>query len=602
MKGAQAPEPRTAGAAAPRLRVTPEPGAARRDAVAHTTGAGPTMNTRTHRTGPGLLVLAFLAAACAGEEAPQPDAAEQDNVTTVDIDSRLSQYVTVRLSADVSHLSEADQEVVRLLIEAVEPMDSVFWKEALGEDRKVELRQRIQDPDVWRYVEINYGPWDRLAGNESFIEGVGPKPTGANFYPPDMTDEEFEAAAEANPDLRSLYTLVRRREGGLVPVPYHQVFEAEHLEAAEKLLAAAAEATDPGLRRYLELRAEALRTDEYRSSDMAWLDMRENPIDVVIGPIETYEDQRYGLKAAHEGFVLLKDMEWSDRLQRFAAMLPELQRGLPVPEEYRQEQPGTDSDLNAYDVVYYAGDANAGSKTIAINLPNDEEVQLAKGTRRLQLKNAMRAKFDEILVPIAGVLIAEDQRDHVTFDAFFSNTMFHEVAHGLGIKNTITGQGTVREALQEHASAIEEGKADVLGLYMVTELHEEGELGDAALEDYYTTFLASIFRSVRFGASSAHGRANMVRFNYFQEHGAFTRDEATGTYSVDMDAMRAAMEGLSELLLTLQGDGDYAGAGQLLTEMGVVPPALQTDLDRLAEQGIPVDIVFEQGVDVLFGG
>jgi hypothetical protein len=259
--------------------------------------------------------------------------------------------------------------------------------------------------------------------------------------------------------------------------------------------------------------------------------------------------------------------------------------------------PGTDTDLNAYDVVYYAGDCNAGSKTIAINLPNDEEVQLAKGSRRLQLKNAMRAKYDEILVPIADLLIAEDQRAHVTFDAFFANVMFHEVAHGLGIKNVLGGDGTVREALAEHASALEEGKADVLGLYLVTQLMQKGEL-DGELMDGYVTFLASIFRSVRFGASSAHGKANMIRFNYFERMGAFQRD-ADGRYSVDAERMAAAVEALSRDILTLQGDGDRAGAGRMVAELGVVGPTLQSDLDRLSTAGIPVDVVFEQGVDVL---
>ncbi len=287
--------------------------------------------------------------------------------------------------------------------------------------------------------------------------------------------------------------------------------------------------------------------------------------------------------------------------QRFAQYLPELQAGLPVPEAYKKETPGTDSDLNAYDVVYYAGAANAGGKTIAINLPNDEEVQLAKGTRRLQLENAMRAKFDKIMVPIADELIAADQRSHLTFDAFFQNTMFHEVAHGLGVKNTINGRGTVRTALKQNASAMEEGKADVLGVYMVEQLFDRGALTEGSVEDNYVTFLAGIFRSVRFGAADAHGKANMVRFNYFKDHGAFTRDDATGTYRVDYDGMKQAIDSLSALILTLQGNGDYEGVDKLMTEQGVVPPQLQADLDRVDKLGIPRDIVFEQGESVLFG-
>jgi hypothetical protein len=542
----------------------------------------------------GVLTALLAVAACApSDESPAESASPMQAL--------VDQYATVRLTSDLAVLSENDREVVRLLIEAVQPMDDVFWMQAYG-DKEAALALAGGDAATRRYIEINYGPWDRLRDNQSFVAGIGPKPAGANLYPADITKEEFEAAVATNPELKGLYTLVRRADdGSLTAVPYHQAFEAQHAAAAAKLREAAQLASDPGLANYLNLRATALETDEYQPSDMAWLDMKDNPIDVVIGPIETYEDGLYGYKAAHEGYVLIKDMEWSQRLSRFAALLPSLQEGLPVDAAYKAETPGTDADLNAYDVVYYAGDSNGGSKTIAINLPNDEEVQLAKGTRRLQLKNAMRAKFDEIMVPIADALIADDQRSHVTFDAFFANTMFHEVAHGLGIKNTLNGRGTVREALQEHASPMEEGKADVVGLYMVKQLYDRGELTEGTLEDNYVTFLAGIFRSVRFGAASAHGQANMVRFQYFQEAGAFSRDDATGKYRVDFPAMGRAVDGLSQLILTLQGDGDYAGVDQLMREKGMVPAELQAELDKLDSLGIPRDIVFEQGWSVVSG-
>ena len=452
----------------------------------------------------------------------------------VDIDQRLAKYVPVRLTTDVGQLSDKQKQMIPVLIEAARIMDELFWYEAYGQ--KDSLMEALTNESLRRYVTINYGPWDRLEGNEPFIYGVGPKPAGANFYPADMTKEEFEAAQLEGKS--SLYTFLRRDEGGkLKVVPYREQFAEQVGKAAGLLRQAAALADNEALKNYLNLRADALLSDEYQASDMAWLDMKDNQIDVVIGPIETYEDQLFGYKAAHECYVLVKDMEWSQRLEKYAAFLPELQKGLPVPAPYKTEEPGSDAQLNAYDVVYYAGDCNSGSKTIAINLPNDEEVQLAKGTRRLQLKNAMRAKFDKILVPIADVLIAEDQRQHITFDAFFANTMFHEVAHGLGIKNTINGQGTVREALKEHASALEEGKADILGLYMIKQLHDRGEL-DGDLKAYYTTFMAGIFRSVRFGASSAHGKANMIRFNYFAEKGAFERDANTGLITISWSRLQ----------------------------------------------------------------
>ncbi|MDH3699498.1 MAG: Zn-dependent hydrolase [Flavobacteriaceae bacterium] len=508
---------------------------------------------------------------------------------------RVNIYKNVKLTADLSSLSENDKKMIPLMIEASQIMDELFWYEAYG--KKDSLLLTISDPDTKAFVQINYGPWDRLANNEPFIEGIGQKPEGANFYPVDMTKEEFEAAELEGKS--SLYTFVRRdKDRNLKVVPYKEMF-AEQVEKAAALLRECAElAEDDGLKNYLELRAKALLTDEYQASDLAWMDMKTNGLDFVVGPIENYEDKLYNYKAAHEAYVLVKDKSWSERLAKYAQVLPELQRGLPVAEEYKSESPGTDADLNAYDVVYYAGDCNSGSKTIAINLPNDEEVQLAKGSRRLQLKNAMQAKFDHILLPIADVLIHPDQRQHITFDAFFANTMFHEVAHGLGIKNTINGKGTVRNALKEHYSALEEGKADILGLYMITQLHEKGEI-EGALNDYYVTFMAGIFRSVRFGAASSHGKANMIRFNFFNEYGAFIKDEATNTYKVDFEKLKEAMNALSEKILTLQGNGDYDGVAQLVDEKGKIGEVLQAELDRLSEKNIPVDIVFEQGVGVL---
>lgn len=542
------------------------------------------------------LAGSFLFSQCSSEQTAETTESDTTaQASGVSIEERLQKYTPVRLTTDLSTLSDKQKEMLRLLIQAGDLMNEPFWYEAYG--KADSLMAATESDQLDRYIQINYGPWDRLEGNEPFVEGVGQKPAGANFYPVDMSKEEFEAANL--PDKTSQYTLIRRNEAGeLITVPYHEQFAEQVQKAADLLKQAAELAEEPGLKKYLNLRAEALLTDNYQPSDLAWMDMKNNQIDVVIGPIETYEDQLFGYKAAHEAYVLVKDMDWSERLAKYAEFLPELQRNLPVEDRFKAEMPGSDADLNAYDVVYYAGDCNAGSKTIAINLPNDEEVQLQKGTRRLQLKNAMRAKFDKILEPIADLLIAEDQRKHITFDAFFANTMFHEVAHGLGIKNTINEKGTVREALKEHAGALEEGKADVLGLYMVTQLYDKGEL-EGQLEDYYTTFLASIFRSIRFGASSAHGRANMVRFNYFADKGAFTRDAETGRYRVDYEKMRQAMNDLSSDILVLQGEGDYEGVSQLVDEKGNVSDALQADLDRLAENNIPKDITFEQGVDVL---
>jgi hypothetical protein len=511
-------------------------------------------------------------------------------------EDRLARYTTVRLSADTASLTPRERRMLPLLVDAAREMNEIYWMQAFG-DRDSLLRS-IPDAATRRLAEINFGPWDRIDGNVPFVVGAGSKPAGANFYPRDMTKEELARAVQrVGPradSLKSLYTMLRRRPGGLLePVPYSRFFAAQNARAAAKLRQAAALADDAGLRRYLTLLATALTTDRYQPADLAWMDMKNNALDLVLGPIETYEDELFGYKASNEAFVLVKDRSWSKRLAKYAAQLPALQRGIPVEDRYKRERPGTDADLNAYDVVYVAGQANSGAKTIAINLPNDEQVQLKKGTRRLQLKNAMRAKFDRILRPIAQELIVDDQLPRVTFDAFFENVMFHEVAHGLGIKNTIDGAGTVRAALKERAGALEEGKADILGLYMIRQLNTQGEMGRESLEDNYVTFLASLFRSVRFGAGDAHGRANVVAFNFLQNAGAFTR-EANGKYRVDFAKMRGAADALSRRILTLQGDGDYAGVGALNAELGAIAPVLQGDLDLLKAKGIPVDVVYDQ--------
>ncbi len=518
-----------------------------------------------------------------------------------DIDMKLikqksDEFAPFTLTTDLNRLSLREREMLPLLFEAAQLMDYIYWKEAYGD--KQGLFEGLTHPDLIRLLEINYGPWERLGGNEPFVAGFGAKPAGAGFYPAGITKEEFNAWKE--PQKSGLYSIiVREPSSSLKVVPYHEAFREETEKAASLMRQAALLAEDPGLQRYLDARAEALLTDEYFESDMAWMDMKTNTIDFIIGPIETYEDQLFGYKAAHEAFILVKDAVWSQKLEKFSALLPYLQKALPVDQAYKTEIPGSGSDMNVYDVLFYAGDCNAGSKTIAINLPNDEKVQAAKGSRKLQLKNSMQAKFDKILVPIAGLMVAEDQRQHVKFDAFFENTMFHEVAHGLGMGVTLDGKSTVREALKDTYTSMEESKADILGLWCVYKLNEMGEFTDKDLMDNFVTFMAGIFRSVRFGAASAHGKANMIRFNYFQETGAFKKDSLLGTYRVNFEKMKDAMLSLSDMILRIQGDGDYGRANALILEKGVIREELQKDLDKISSAGIPRDIVFEQGVGVL---
>jgi hypothetical protein len=508
----------------------------------------------------------------------------------------LSTYIPVKLTTDLSQLTNSEKAMLPHLFAAADVMNEIFWIQAYGD--KEQLLNSISNPDLRNFAEVNYGPWDRLDDDKPFLDNVEIKPLGSNIYPADITKDEFEELGLK--DEKGQYSMVRRDEAGkLYTIPYTEFFRPQLEKASGHLMQAAEICEDTELKNYLELRAAALLSNTYDDSDIAWINMKSNTLDIIIGPTEHYEDKLYNYRTAYEAYILVKDKSWSKKLEKYASYLPELQANLPVDALYKQETPNSDAaQLNAYDVIFYAGDCNAGSKTIAVNLPNDEAIQLKYGTRRSQLKNAMKAKYDYILLPISDVLIAKEQRKHITFNAFFSNTMFHEVAHGLGIKNTVNGKGMVREALGEEFSALEEGKADILGLYMVTQLKEQGVLEEGELMDYYVTFLAGIFRSVRFGASSAHGKANMLRFNYFNQQEAFTRGK-NGMYSVNMEKMKEAIAGLSSKILKLQGDGNKDGVLALMKKDGTVSAALQKDLDRLTTADIPVDVVFEQGANVL---
>jgi hypothetical protein len=514
---------------------------------------------------------------------------------TEEMKANLAKFDEVTLTTDLGWLSGEERQIIGILIDAAAIMDDIFWMQAYGD--KQEFLASVTNEYAARYSMIHYGPWDRLNDNEPFIPGFGEKNPAAQFYPADMTVEEFEAWDD--PDKSSLYTIIRRdTDGGLMSIPYSEAYQEQHIRAAELMRSAAGLAADAGLKKYLNMRADALLSNDYQPSDFAWMEMKESNIDFVVGPIENYEDRLFGYKAAHEAFVLVKDPEWSARLAKYNAMLPALQAGLPVAPEYKAEMPGTDADMNVYDAIYYAGDCNAGSKTIAINLPNDPEIHLAVGSRKLQLKNSMKAKFDRILTPIATMLIDESQQKHITFDAFFENTTFHEVAHGMGVKNTINGKGPAREALKEQYSSLEEAKADIMGLYLVTRLYEMGEITSGEVMNNYVTFFAGIFRSSRFGAASAHGKANMLCMKYFGDNGAFVYQD-NGTYRVNLEEMKEAVVSLLGRILTIQGDGDYDAAKAWIESDGVMTDNLRNALGRVNAVGIPVDIVFKQGREVL---
>lgn len=520
---------------------------------------------------------------------------EKDVTNKSEIQLKVEEYAYVDLSSDLyPKLSENEKKLIPIFIQIADIMDDLFWKQTFGDKT---ILDTIKNSYTKEFAIINYGAWDRLDNNTPFIIGYGDKPLGCQYYPIDITAEEYAQYTDENK--ASLYTVLRRNEDGtLKTVWYKDEYKTEIAKVCELLDQAIAIAEDAGLKKYLIERKKAFLTDDYFASDMAWMDMKNSKIDFVFGPIENYDDKLNEAKASYEAFILLKDEERSKELAGFVAMLPDLQKELPCEPQYKAFVPGTSSDLNVYHAIYYAGDCNAGSKTIAINLPNDDRVQAAKGARRLQLRNSMQAKFDKILLPIGKLIIEPEQQKNLKFDAFFWNVTFHEVAHGLGVKQTINGKGSVDEAMGTEKTSWEEAKADILGLFMVCKLIEKGEIKEITKEDAITTYIAGILRSVRFGASSSHGKANMMCYNFMEQGGAFTRNE-DGCYHIDFEKAEQTVRDWAALILKTQATGDRTFAEKFRNENGQIMPALQKDLDNINAAGIPRDIRFNQGLKVL---
>lgn len=506
-----------------------------------------------------------------------------------ELKEKVESYAVVEVTSPLyDALSDNDKKIVAIFREAADIMDGLFWKQTFGDKTRIEALPEGYAKD---YAMINYGAWDHLDNNSPFLEGYGQKPLGCQYYPQDMTAEEF--AAFDDPDKLSLYTVIRRDENGALKTVWYRDEYKEEIEKVCTLLEQAIELTEnEGMKKYLVERVKAFRTDDYLASDMAWMDMKDCNMDLVIGPIENYDDHLHEAKAAYECFILLKDEKRSANLAKYVGLLPALQQMLPCAPEYKTFVPGTSSDLNVYDAIYYAGDCNAGSKTIAINLPNDERVHAAKGARRLQLYNSMMAKFDKIMMPIAEVLVAPEQLQHLSADAFFWNVTFHEVAHGLGVKQTVNGKGTVDAAMGSEKTTWEEAKADILGLFMVSRLIDMGEITDITKEQSVATFIAGIVRSVRFGFASSHGKANMMCYNFMEDYGAFTRN-AEGKYVIDFEKAAAAIDAWAALILETQATGNFEFAQKYSAENASIRESLAADIEKVNGAGIPRDIRFE---------
>ena len=532
-------------------------------------------------------VAVFTSCGNKKSETPKEDAKSE-------LQQKVEEYAYFDLTADLSKLSESERKLLPIFFEIGQIMDDLFWEQTFGDKS---LLDTISDPWMKEFAMINYGPWDRLDEEKPFVPGYGPRPAMGNYYPQDITKDEYEALSD--PLKSSHYTvLTRDAEGNLKVVGYYEAYK-EKLDKVCELLDQAIEIADnPTMKRYLVERRKSLQTNDYYHSDMAWMDLRDSNIDFVFGPIENYDDGFNSVKTSFEAFVLVKDVEASSRLDKFVQMLPQLQKELPCDPKHKNYVPGTSSDMNLYDVVFYGGDCNAAGKTIAINLPNDDKVQAEKGSRRFQLRNAMQAKFDKIMKPIGEIIIEPSEQSHIKFDAFFWNVTFHEVAHGLGVKQTINGKGSVDEAMQTENSSWEEAKADIVGLNLVCNLIEKGEITDITVEEAITTYIVGLLRSVRFGAAEAHGIANMMCYNYLFDNGAFTRN-GNGTYHINYDKARKAIDGWIALILKTQAEGDFDFASQYSKDYGKITPELQKDLDKINKSGIPRDIRFNQGLDVL---
>jgi hypothetical protein len=512
-----------------------------------------------------------------------------------DVVERVKQFAPTRIDADLSTLSSSDRKVLEKLYEASRRIGEIFNRQAWDDNPAVRLQLASgQDPirpAARQYFEIMAGPWDRVDG-VPFI-GEMPRPAGAGFYPPDMTAREFEDWIAAHPEdaesFKGLYTLIRRKKEKLVAVRYSLMYKSLLDPAAAALKEAAAITENASLRTFLEKRAAAFLSDDYYESDAAWMDL-DSRLEITIGPYETYEDRLFGYKAAFESFVTIRDEKASAKLAAYKNELPAMERNLPIPDEMKNLDRGTESPIGVVDELFTAGDTRAGIQTIAFNLPNDERVREAKGSKKILLRNVMNAKFDAILMPIARRVIAEDQLAHVTSEAFFNETLFHELSHGLGPgKIKVGGRDTeVRLELKDLYSALEEAKADVMGAWNILYMIGKKQFPASMREDLFVTLLAGMFRSVRFGIEEAHGKGVALQYNYLREKGAILPDITTGRFSVDVPKFESALRDLVRDICVVQARGDYDGAKKLFDVYARVPAEWKTALDRL--EGIPVDI------------
>jgi hypothetical protein len=556
---------------------------------------------------------------CAGACAPAEEASVAETATPTATDARRSseaerlaamaaRFAPTEISADLSRLSAADRQVLGKLVEASKIMDALYLRQVwAGNEAMLLDLVRDESPEGkarLHYFLINKGPWSRLDDDEQFASGAPPKPEGANFYPAGATRDEVErwlASLPAAERARAtgFFTVIRRLGGTYAAVPYSQEYQNELALAAAALREAAALASEPTLKTYLTARADAFLSNDYFASDIAWMDL-QGAIEPTIGPYEVYEDEWFNYKAAFESFITVRDEAETARLQRFAGELQDIEDNLPIDPKYRNPKLGSSAPIVVVNEIYAGGDANHGVQTAAFNLPNDERVITQKGSKRVMLKNVQDAKFARILVPIAGVVLAPADRDSVLFEAFFTHILVHELMHGLGPHNiAVSGRATtVRQELKEAYSTIEEAKADISSLFAIQHLIDKGVLPGTLERPLYTTFLASAFRSIRFGINEAHGRGVAIQLNHLMDQGAVTVGP-DGTFAVDATRAKDAVTALTREIMTIQAEGDYTAAKALLDRLGVVRPPVAAALARLTTVPVDIEPIFTTAEELL---
>ena len=525
--------------------------------------------------------------------------------TLAELQKMTARFAPAEIGADVSALPKNEREALARMVDAARIMDALFLRQVwAGNDAMLqELAQQAARPVGPRasrtaaarlhYFLINKGPWDRLDHNRAFVPGAPAKPESANFYPAGAGKAEIEkwldGLSGATKDAATgFFTTIRRGEKGFVALPYSIEYQGELARAAELLREAAQLTADATLKKFLTARADAFLSNDYYASDVAWMEL-DAAIEPTIGPYEVYEDEWFNAKAAFEAFITVRDEAESKKLQAFSDHLQELENNLPVDPKYRNPKLGALAPIKVVNVVFAAGDGNRGVQTAAYNLPNDERVVREKGTKRVMLKNMQDAKFKMVLLPISKVALPSADQAKISFDAFFTHILMHELMHGLGPHAISVGgrQTTVRQELKETYSTIEEAKADVSGLWALRQLADKKQLDPTIARTMYTTFLASAFRSIRFGVNEAHGRGIAIQVNYLLDAGAF-KVRQDGTFTVDSAKIGDAVTALTREIMTLQAEGSYGKAKDMLDRLGVVRPEVQKVLDKLA--GIPVDI------------